>query len=151
MTQPPDTESEPDTLAWFQGLADGTVWRGITQDAVSPLEGMTRIKAWVADMARHGKVVFVAYPTIFDGSWLYHYWFTYLGHPTNGVGPGFSVIDIRSYAAGKLGIPYSEATKGKGKALARFCPPKDQFPHTHTGLDDAREQLQLFLNIKNSK
>lgn len=149
MTRPPGTESDPETLAWFHGLDNGYTWRAITHNAFSPLDGMTCIRAWVNELTMHGKIIFVAYPTIFDGSWLYHYWFTYLGHPTNGVGPGFNMIDIRSYAAGKLGISYAEANK-KTK-LARFCPPADQFPHTHTGLDDAREQLQLFLNIKNSK
>jgi len=149
MTQPPGTVSEPKTLEWFRSLANGAVWDTITRDAVSPLEGMTKIRDWIADFTRAGyKVILVAYPTVFDGSWLYVYWFRYLGHPTNGRGPGFTVIDIRSYASGKLGISYGEANKEK--ALAPFMPAKDAFPHTHTGLDDAREQLQLYLNLSRS-
>lgn len=146
-SQPEGTISNPDTLKWFQSLPNN-VWSEITRDPISPKDGMIKIRDWIAQFIAHGyKIIYVAYPTIYDGTWLYHYWFKYLGHPNGGKGPGFSMIDIRSYAAGKLGISYFDACKGQ--ALQQYKPPKDQFPHTHTGLDDAREQLQLFLNILN--
>ena len=147
MSQPSGTVSDYKTLEWFQSLDHGAVWATITRDAMSPLEGMMKIRNWIGAFVSVGyKVLLVAYPTVFDGSWLYAYWFRYLGHPTGGKDPGFTMLDIRSYASGKLNVSYAEASKEK--ALAPFMPSKDAFPHTHTGLDDAREQLQLYLNLR---
>lgn len=141
---PPDSEPNPDTLKWFQEK-NAEAWEHCTKDPLEPDEAMRRVQAWFSDMSKHGKLLLVAYPTIYDGTMLYNYWFRYLGHPNGGKGPGFTIVDIRSYAAGKLGISYFEASKDR--ALARFRPPEDQFPHTHCGLDDAEEQLELFLNL----
>lgn len=142
---PEDAKANPDTVKWFQEQ-NKEAWEHCTKEPVyPPQEGMIRVRDWFNEMSKHGKLLLVAYPTIYDGTMLYNYWFRYLGHPNGGRGPGFTIVDIRSYAAGKLGISYFEASKDK--ALARFRPPEDAFPHTHCGLDDAEEQLQLFLNL----
>jgi hypothetical protein len=141
---PEDERADPDTVRWFQEK-NAEAWARCTRDPLPPAEAMKVVAAWFADMARHGKLLLVAYPTIYDGTMLYNYWFRYLGHPNGGRGPGFTVMDIRSYAAGKLGISYNEASKER--ALAPFRPAEDAFPHTHCGIDDAEEQLELFLNL----
>ena len=144
---------DPSTVAWFNSTPDlKRAYEECTKEpVVSPTEGMEQIRYWINEMTLLAttsagappRILFVAYPTIFDGSLLYYYWFRYLGHPTNGRGPGFTMLDIRSYAAGRLGIPYHEASKEK--ALRPYCP--DKLPHTHTGIDDAEEQMWLLFNI----
>lgn len=141
---PEDAVADPDTLKWFTEK-NAEAYARCTKDPLKPEEAMQRVKAWFDEMRKFGKLLLVAYPTIYDGTMLYNYWFRYLGHPSGGKGPGFTIIDIRSFAAGKLGISYFEASKDK--ALAPFMPPPDMFPHTHCGIDDAEEQLELFLNL----
>ena len=146
---PEGYEADADTLKWFQ-TQNAQAWAVITKDPVMPQKGMELLQSWFKDMCGRqpgAKPVFVFYPTIYDGAWLANYWFKYLGHPT-GKGPGFTSLDIRSYAAGKLGIPYAETRKDM-PAMKRFMPDPELAPHTHTGLDDAYEQGLLFLNLKN--
>lgn len=135
-----------DTIAWFNSTPElKLAYQKCTTDPLPPKDAMERIRDWIRHIGKGYKVSMVAYPTIYDGSLLYFYWFHFLGHPSGGRGPGFTMIDIRSYAAGKLGISVFEASKDK--ALAQYRPSKTDFPHTHTGLDDAEEQMHLFLNL----
>jgi hypothetical protein len=81
----------------------------------------------------------VAYPAGFD--FLFVYWYIIrfgLKSPFS-----FSCLDIKSYAAAVLDIPYRKATK-KNMPQKWF---KGLPPHTHKATDDAREQGLLFLNI----
>jgi len=137
--------ANPDTVKWWHSTPElEATYLKCTENPVEPKEGMIIIRDWITKIVGKNKAVLVAYPTIFDGSLLYYYWFFFLGHPSGGKGPGFSIIDIRSYGSGKLGCSYFDASKEK--ALAPYCP-KDR-PHTHTGLDDAEEQMHLFFNIR---
>ncbi len=134
------------TLEWFQSTPElKAAYETCTKDAIDPREGMLKIREWIGAVSKGYRVVLVAYPTIFDGSLLYAYWFRFLGHPSNGRGPGFTILDIRSYAAGKLGINYHDTSKEK--ALKPFCPDHNMFPHTHTGIDDAEEQMWVLFNL----
>jgi len=139
---------DEETKKWFNSTPK--LKEAYAKCSVNPLEpkdGMIVIRDWIHSISKGRKPLLVCYPTIFDGSILYHYWFTFLGHPNGGRGPGFTVVDIRSYASGKLNISYFDAAKEK--ALAPFRP-KDKI-HTHTGLDDAEEQMELFFNIRDDK
>lgn len=138
---------DPDTLEWWT-TKNKEAYEVATKDPLEPEEAMKKIQSWFKTVTKGYNPLLVCYPTIYDGSILYYYWMKFLGHPSGGVGPGFSVIDIRSYASGKLGISYFEASKGK--ALAKYRPSEDAFPHTHTGLDDAKEQIFLFFNIRDN-
>lgn len=147
---PEGYQADPATLEWFQ-TKNTEAWNTITKDPQPPLEAMKALREWCVAMCAAkggGRPVWVFYPSIFDGSWLYCYWFKYLGHPTGGKGNGFSAIDIRTYAMGKLGCTYEETRIDK--PLMRNYLAQDA-PHTHTGIDDAYEQGRLFLNLKNNK
>lgn len=149
LAPPPGTEADPDTLAWFQSTEENRkVYAECTRDPVSLLEGMTKIRTWISAFYKDYKPVLVFYPTVFDGTMLYLNWYRALGHPSGGKGPGFTAIDIRSYAAARLGISIWDT----GKTSPKMQPfmPKD-LPHTHNPLDDAREQLHLFLNLMRHK
>lgn len=146
MLAPEGHKADQDTLAWFHSTPEmKAVYEQCTKDAVLPEEGMRTIEAWFKKISPGYRVSLVCYPTIFDGTMLYNYWFRYLGHPAGGKGPGFTVIDIRSYAAGKFGISVFQASQAK-EPVKNYLP-KD-LPHTHFALDDAREQLDLFLNLR---
>lgn len=145
---PEGYEADASTLEWFK-TKNTQAWETITKDPRPPLEAMQLLREWcVAMCAKGGRPVWVFYPSIFDGSWLYCYWFKYLGHPAGGKGPGFNAIDIRTYAMGKLGISYEETSKTK-PAMKPYLPDPSSAPHTHTGIDDAYEQGLLFINLKN--
>jgi 3' exoribonuclease, RNase T-like len=151
LSWPEGYEADPSTLEWFK-TENAEAWSVITKDPKRPLEAMKMLREWCTFMCAKGgnRPVWVFYPSIFDGSWLYCYWFKYLGHPAGGKGPGFSAIDIRTYAMGKLGCSYEETRKDK-PLMKPFVPNTEDAPHTHTGLDDAYEQGLLFLNLKNNK
>jgi hypothetical protein len=140
---------DEDTLNWWT-TKNQEAYRECTKEPVLyPEDGMKNFEEWVRKIATKGKIMFVCYPAIYDGSFLYFYWLKFLGHPTNGKGVGFTVLDIRSYAFGKLGIPYKDCNKQT--SLKKYCPLEEDFPHTHTGYDDAMEQMMLFFNIRDSK
>jgi hypothetical protein len=150
-SDPVGAVADRDTLAWFQ-REHAEAYTRMCKDQRTPLDGMKEFRTWCEMMTEGGKhrVVFLCAPTIYDGSWLYSYWFRYLGHPAGGKGPGFQVIDVRSYGMGRLGLStYTEANKTR--AFAAYCPSADAFPHTHEGLDDAREQAHLFFNLRDNR
>lgn len=140
----PGTPGDPDTLTWFKEK-NLEAYEASTKDPVPPEEGMKIIQSWFNALPPAKDVILVFYPTIYDGSWLYHYWFKYLGNPV-AKGPPWKAIDIRSYTMGVLDIPYSETSVFKD-SMKPYLPPKDAVGLKHTGLDDARYQLKLFLNL----
>ncbi len=134
-------KGDPGTMEWWS-KQDREVWAHIRKNPVSPKKGMASFVEWVNQMAKQENlpVVCVAYPVGFDFTFIYHYIRSCgLESPFS-----FSCLDIKSYAAAVLNIPYRKAVK---KNM-----PKEWFkglpPHTHKGLDDAREQGLLFLNIR---
>jgi hypothetical protein len=147
-SHPEGSVSDEATLAWFvREHADA--YKRMCQNQRTPLEGMKEFRAWCELMSGGGKhkIIVLCAPTIYDGTWMYSYWFRYLGHPAGGKGPGFQVIDIRSYGMGRLGLStYTDANKTR--AFKAYCPNADAFPHTHEGFDDAREQAHLFFNLR---
>lgn len=144
----PGTPGDPGTLTWFKEK-NWEAYQASIKDPVPPELGMKTIQSWFNALPKAKEVILVFYPTIYDGSWLYHYWFKYLGNPA-ARGPPWKAIDIRSYAMGVLGIPYSETSIFKD-TMKPYLPPKDAVGLKHTGLDDARYQLKLFLNLLNKK
>lgn len=144
-------EPEPKQLEWWHSTPElARTYASFALDAKAPAQAMAEIRDWIAAISRpvgvaYRSVYMVAMPTIFDGSLLYAYWVRFLGHPAGGKGPGFTMIDVRSYGAGCLGCSYAEANKTK--ALAPYMPDTTAFPHTHTGVDDAEEQLLLLFNL----
>ena len=138
---PPEEVPDPQTVDWFLTENARAYVRCTSDPKVSPSDATAAMVVFLKSMERHGKVVLVFYPTIYDGTTLRNYWTRYNAHERF----PYAAIDIRSFASGKLGIPLTEASIRKG--LSPFMPPSDQFPHTHCGIDDAEEQLELFLNI----
>lgn len=132
---------DPGTAEWWS-KQDREVWNHIRKNPVPPKAGMESFVAWVDQISKQQNlpVVCVAYPAGFDFTFVYWYTrFLGLDSPFS-----FSCLDIKSYAAATLNIPYRKAVK-KNMPKSWF---KGLPPHTHKGLDDAREQGLLFLNIR---
>lgn len=150
MAHNPDA-ADAATLEWWKSTETNRLaWARCTENPRHPREVMADIAQWFDELAKSFSFgAFVCYPTIYDGSLLATYWFRYLGK----TGP-FSrgppaTYDIRSYASGVLGLPYKDCNKMA--ALAKYCPSSEDCPHTHTGIDDAKEQMVLFLNIQKAR
>lgn len=134
-------KGDPRTVAWW-AQQDRAVWEHIRKDPVHPKDGMKAFVDWVNKTAQAQNLspVCVAYPAGFDFTFLY--WYTVffgLESPFS-----FSCLDMKTYAAATLNVPYRKATK-KNMPRSWF---KDLPPHTHKGLDDAREQGLLYLNMR---
>jgi hypothetical protein len=142
---------DPTTLLWYKNNGQYKRWES-EQEAADI--SMKKLQSWLKITKKSVKAekhVFICAPTIADGKWLSILWFRYLGHPCGNprYGPGFTYIDIRSFASGKLDKDIFDCKKSK--ALAPFRPDENIYPHTHLASDDAREQGILFFNIKNKK
>lgn len=139
----PKTHGDTKTMKWWKEQ-NAQAYEESTKNPLEPQKAMEAIQAWVKQFEGYD-VIFVFYPTIYDGSWFYYYWLKYLGAPGTS-GPFCKAIDIRSFAMGKLGIPYSD-TQIRNKAMEPYLAPKEENGLLHTGLDDARRQMKLFLNL----
>jgi hypothetical protein len=144
-------EADADTLAWWNADEKrAATYASFAKDALPPADAMKRIRDWITSVSAGYKRVYLVFmPTIYDGALLYAYWLHYLGHPSGGKGPGFTAYDVRSYGAGRLGCSLAEANKTR--AFAPYMPDPETLPHTHTGLDDAEEQIHLFFNLMDGR
>ena len=130
----PGLTPDPKTAAWWATQPDA--WAACRKDIEAPRIAMQRYLAWLKSLAE--KLVFVAYPSAFDFSFVYWYLMEFTGENPF----GYSAIDIKTYAMALLHKPYRMS--GKRSMPAQWF---DPLPHTHVALDDAIEQGQLFCNM----
>jgi hypothetical protein len=130
----PDAAGAPDTMAWWSTQPEA--WAACRKDLRTPGEAMPDFVAWVERFK--GKPVFVAFPAGFDFLFAYWYMVRFAGRSPF----SFSALDIKTYAAALLGIPYREATKRRFPR-AWFGPAK----HSHIAAEDALEQGQMFMRM----
>ena len=102
---------------------------------------MNEFSDWVKNIAGINIPVFVAYPACFDFSWINYYLLRFVG--TNVF--GFSALDMKSYALGKLN--FNHFNNVNKSTMPQEWLPVDM-PHTHVALDDALEQAYLFKGMK---
>ncbi len=128
-------KGDPETMAWWATQQEA--WEACRSDLVTPTQGMIAYVEWVESF-RDTSPVFVAYPAGFDFTFMYWYMIRFAKRSPF----SFSALDIKSFAAAKLGIPYRQVSK---KTMPKEWFPK--LPHTHKAEDDAREQGLLFINM----
>lgn len=139
LTELPGASEDPDTMLFWS--KNKTVWGLIRQNQKNPKEAMVDYLNWLTGLAQQGNLIFVAYPTGFDFSFIRWYLINFTGEcPFD-----YNALDIRSYASGKLNIPFSKANKKNFKPEWFDC----SLPHTHSGLDDALAQGIMFINMLN--
>jgi len=142
----PEAKPDPDTAAWWVSHPEAYAYA--TKNPYQPEVGIPKFCEWLDNLP--SRPVFVGYPAGFDFTFVHWYnvAFGISGDPF-----GFSCVDIKSYAAATLGVPYMKAVKRRmpkhwfklpayAKAVGATVP-----RHTHKALDDAIGQGVLFLNI----
>lgn len=129
---------DPKTMDWWKTQPDA--WDAHRIGTEHPQVAMTRFKNWIIKTSdkHNAKPVFVGYPAGFDFTFVYWYLMFFCKESPF----SFSALDIKTFAAATLNIPYRNATK------RNF--PKHWFgktKHNHVAVDDAVEQGELFMNI----
>lgn len=137
-------KGDPDTLAWWD-KQDPLIRQACRMNSQPPELVMARFVRWVEELAEEhqARPTCVAYPAGYD--WTYVYWYMIRFGQKSPF--SFSCLDVKSYVAGKLGMPFRDVSK-------RTMPKrwfKDLPKHTHRAGDDAKEQGLLFLNILRDK
>lgn len=128
----PEANPDPDTMKWW--AENPHAYAATRVNLKQPEYAMKRYAEWLEQLG--AKPVCVAYPAGFDFTWLYYYLHRFAGRcPFQR-----SCLDVRSFGAAMLKIPYPEV--GKRTMPARWQ--DASFPHTHKALDDALEQGELF-------
>lgn len=113
---------------------------GLVEHGDLPSDAMAAAAEWVMSVAEGCRPVLVAYPVVFDWSFLYWYFVQFNG----GVSPfgHSSCLDIRTLYQAVSGAVFDESGK---EAMPEFI--RGSRPHTHNALDDAIEQGELFANL----
>jgi hypothetical protein len=132
--QPITEQFEPAALS-VNGLDRAKLLR----EGLPPAQAMREAARWVREVADGRRAVLVAYPAVFDWSFVHWYFSTFAEESPFGHG---SCIDIRSMYMGASGCTY--AASSKSQLPAAILP---QAAHTHNALDDAIEQGELFGNL----
>jgi DNA polymerase III epsilon subunit-like protein len=125
--------SDPETMLWWQKHPEA--YEYTQQNRATPVEGLAQFASWLES---YPKRVFVAYPTGYDFSYLYTYFHSYLGHCPF----GYQALDMQSFAAGLLRLPYLEAGK-RAWPDEWWANPK----YAHRADADALEQGFAFLHM----
>lgn len=134
----PDANGEPDTLNRWSKQPD-EIYRANRDGARDPADVMREFVQWLDVLAIRTDLVPVAYPAGFDWTYLYWYMIKFVGRSPF----GFQCLDIESQAMSLLGTRWKDTVK-------RHMP-SSWFPeqrHTHVPLEDAIEQGQLFLAVR---
>lgn len=130
----PELTVDSRTTAWWATQPEA--WAACRLNLEHPRAVMPRYLAWLK--ALPGKPVFVAYPAVFDFSFVYWYLTQFAGENPF----GYSAIDIKTYAMAMLRQAYRAS--GKQSMPAEWF---DPVTHSHVALDDALEQGSLFCNM----
>lgn len=135
-----DAEEDELTMKWWE--TQPKAWAALLEDRKKPEDAIPAFARWVHTMSasRSSVPVMVAYPSGFD--FMFMLWYLekfYRGHNPF----GFRCIDIRSFLAASLRVPYTRT--GKRYWPKRWFDP--ELPHTHVAIDDAREQGRAFIKM----
>lgn len=131
----PEAVADPSTLKWWKERQ--AVYAATRVNTLSPARAMAGFVGWLKQFP---KPTALCYPAGFDFTWVYWYL-----HKFTGSSPfGFQALDIKSYAAAVLGVPYRNAIKNNM--------PKEWFAglpkHKHDACADAIEQGMLFFKMR---
>ena len=131
LTELEEAGQDPGTMDWWKRYPEA--YKEAISNQIYWKDVMKMFVEWVKGLP--GKSVLCAYPGSWDGMFLLWYCvqagFTFDQLPWK-----HRILDIRSYAAGKIGCNYHEA---QGKVLEKAVGKEPVF-HDHNALNDARGQ-----------
>lgn len=131
----PGAAPHPETAAFWAG--EPAAYAATRTDLREPGEAMGAYRRFIEGLPR--RPVFVGYPATFDHMW--HHW--YLHRFAGGDPCGFAALDLKSYAAAMLAVPFREAAKRAFPAGWFAGAP----PHDHVALSDAVGQGVMAINM----
>jgi hypothetical protein len=132
----PDAVGDEKTMAWWK--TQPAAYAACRENVEAPALAMPRYATWLE--ALPGKPVFVGYPAAFDFLFVYWYLIRFAGRSPF----GHSALDIKTLAMVALQSRYNDAAK-RNMPRRWF---KSGTQHSHLALDDAKEQGQLFWEIR---
>ena len=109
--------------------------------APEPGVAMTALANWLTKLA--GRPIFLGFNATFDWMFVADYFWRFTG--TNPF--GISAPDIKAYYAGVRADTETWSQTNGSKIRAHYPAPAGS-AHTHNALDDAREQAELFRQIR---
>lgn len=126
-------------IGWPAAPAEETLAR-LAHEGEPPEEAFRRFAAWLAERQRGRRLVYVALNAAFDWAFT-HYWFArvQIDDPF-----GFAPLDIKSYWAGRAGVPLSETSKSRLPAFLS----EGLGEHTHRADEDAARQAEMFERMR---
>lgn len=121
---------------WHRSPESTATLYQIEQESVKPADAMASFKGWISQFVRP---VLVAWPAAYDAMFLKYYWHLYVDDRPPW---SHSALDLKTMAMIIMGCDYRDTDKRTLKAAhpAFF---RDDLPHTHRAVDDAREQAFL--------
>ena len=133
------SERDTDTmLFWSRNRAE---WDRIRKASRPPEEVIQEFVSWAETLPAPRTLA--AWPSTFDSAFLFWYINKFSGSAAvNKLFKQFRALDMRTYVAALMAVPYSEAER-------RILPDdwKENLPYTHNALDDARQQGVIFMNV----
>lgn len=118
----------------------GDLWIRCNIDGLNPEFVMKKFEKWLKSL--NGRPIMVSFGE-FDWMFIDYYFQKYLGYSPFGIN---GVLDIKAYFCGMVNCSWEETTKKRIKY--RYPIFKTQRVHTHNALQDAQEQSELFLKMK---
>jgi len=131
---------DPKVMRWWR--KHPRAWRAATKNPSGACEGMWKFAAWLNGLP--GKPKLLGWPLSVDFQFVYWYYWRFVGK----MPPfGYDGLDIKSYVAGKMGMPLSEVSQTalKKKLRVRLRGLR------HDPLADADEQGRLFFALPRLK
>ena len=126
-------------IGWPAASAEETIAR-LEREGEPPEEAFARFAAWLAERQQGRRLVYVAVNAAFDWAFT-HYWFARLqiDDPF-----GFAPLDIKSYWAGRAGVPLAYTSKSRLPAFLS----EGLGEHTHRADEDAARQAEMFKRMR---
>lgn len=130
---------EHSTFDWWHHIDRVGMLKDIEKEAQHPEEVMREFREYLKQWDNPVLVSFGA-----DIPFIAHYWWKIFEQRPPF---GFIGIDGKSYAMAALGCDYRYTSNS---AMRRYWPQffRDDLPHTHRALDDAKEQAMLFYGLQ---
>lgn len=131
----PGAQGHAETMEWWTTQPEA--WAACRENVQPPERAMQAYSRWIAQLG--GRPVFVAYPAGFDFTFVYWYLIRFTGESPF----SHSALDMKTLAMALLNKPYRDSVK-RNMPKRWFSKTAE---HTHTALDDAIEQGELFCSM----
>jgi DNA polymerase III alpha subunit (gram-positive type) len=130
---------DADTMEWWRSQPEA--WKEVTTDALPPEIVMNEFCGWINDLK--AKPIFVAHPVGFDYTFVSWYLQKFAQNPFNDYSGVARILDLPSFAAGKLKVPLSKSARPQLPESLKVGMPE----HSHKAIDDARGYGTILRNL----